>query len=82
MEGDDNLFAVNQTNGIITLKKELDREEVDYYELKIIASNRDSLPSNYDEKSVLVVEIEVRFINFKIFINKITIVILGNRYKR
>lgn len=59
LEGDQDLFAVNLENGEITLKDILDREEVDYYELKIIASNSESVPSDYDERSVLVVEVEV-----------------------
>lgn len=64
LEGDDDIFNVNSINGDITLNQMLDREEVDYYQLKIIASNSESLPSNYDEKSVLVVEIEVIIAKF------------------
>lgn len=59
LEGDGELFAVDVTDGTITLREMLDREEVDYYQLKIIASNSESLPTSYDEQSVLVVEIEV-----------------------
>lgn len=33
------------------------------YELKILSSNRQSIPANYDDKSVLVVEVEVLDIN-------------------
>lgn len=60
LEGDGDLFAVDSTNGVITLKEMLDREEEDYYQLKIIASNSESLPSSYDEQSVLVVDVEVK----------------------
>lgn len=62
LDGDDGLFNVDLKSGEITLKEMLDREEEDYYQLKIIASNSESLPSNYDDQSVLVVEIEVKFI--------------------
>lgn len=61
LEGDGDLFAVDSSTRQITLKEMLDREEVDYYQLKIIASNSESVPSSYDERSVLVVDIEVKF---------------------
>lgn len=59
LEGDEELFTVDVNDGTITLKEILDREEEDYYELKIVASNSESVPSNYDERSILVVEVEV-----------------------
>lgn len=61
-EGDGELFSVDINSGEITLKQELDREEIAYHELKIVASNSESIPSNYDEKSVLVVTVEVSWL--------------------
>lgn len=58
-EGDGELFAVDINTGTITLKQELDREEIAYHELKIVASNAETLPSDYDYRSILTVTVEV-----------------------
>lgn len=71
LEGDSEVFAVDLTTGAITLKQTLDREEQDQYQLRIIASNSETMPANYDEQSVLVVEL-------KVTVNSVTILCFCN----
>lgn len=58
--GDKDLFNVDINDGTITLNEMLDREKVESYNITVLASNSQSIPSEHDSQSRLEVNIQVR----------------------